>query len=131
MKEIKQISLFLLFMLLFFFNNIKAELEIEGIIPNIKPVKQKLTCKGNFIFKKFNIKLKQYTPIPIPKTFGKRILKLFLKSFFKLLTALISVSYIPKIKAKVPPLIPGTTSKIPMHIPYNIFSKKFICFFKF
>jgi hypothetical protein len=88
-----------------------------GILPRIRPIKQKLVGAGKVLNKVFKIFPNKNTPIIPPSPIGKRYRKFFLKSLNKFEIESISLSYIPIITQITPLLIPGSIAPAPSRIP--------------
>ena len=89
----------------------------SGMLPRIKPIKQKLVWTGNILNKVFSIFPNKNTPTKPPTASGNKKVKFFLKSLNKLKIEAISLSYIPVITQITPLLTPGSIAPAPINIP--------------
>ena len=102
-----------------FFNRI-------GMLPKIKPIKQKLVCVGKRLNKDSKIFPSKNTPTSPPRKIGNKYEKFFLKFLNNPKTELINLSYIPNMTHRTPLLTPGRIAPAPSNMPI----KKFQIFFK-
>lgn len=97
-----------------------------GILPKIKPIKQKLVWVGKRSNNAFNIFPNKSTPITPPIKIGNKNEKFFLKFLNNPKIEFINLSYIPNITQRTPLLTPGRIAPAPSNMPI----KKFWIFFK-
>lgn len=88
-----------------------------GMLPSIRPIKQKLVGAGKVLNKVFKIFPNRNTPIIPPSPIGKRNRKFFLKSLNKFKIESINLSYIPIMTQITPLLMPGSIAPAPSIIP--------------